>query len=244
MIKEYKVNHGILGKFRRSMHKKHSKWMKKKKVLWILFVVPLLITLWIYIIFNTNEELKGIGFKEYNSEPETYDVIAVALMASLSCYVITLLPWIIYYKTLRSECRDLECFYYREGLYLTDDSIKRGFTARDAMPQQYYTSEIKYADITRLVVNEYYPKLNVYGKGIETYYMNYELNKTERIRIIEGRFKFYLYYEEYEDFIKTLSEITGLTVEYINCPETENINTYQLLKSLGKDCVEIKTYKE
>ena len=110
-------------------------------------------------------------------------------------------------------------------------------------PEEYYTTEIKYADITQLVVNEYYPRLNVYGKGLEIYYIDYEINKTERIRIIKGRFKFYLYYEEYEDFIKTLSEKTGLIVEYINCPEIENINTCQYLKHLGKDCEDTRIYR-
>jgi len=130
------------------------------------------------------------------------------------------MPVFLYFRSLKNTCADSINYYLNETLILSDDGLEYGFVPNDSSINSYTLGRITYRDIKRLVVNTYHERLEIYGDMKLTVYSNYEENQ---IKYIENqkdiKIRFYLYYENSEDFIRTLEENTGIKVQVINKQE-------------------------
>jgi hypothetical protein len=129
-----------------------------------------------------------------------------------------------YFASLRHTCFDESNFKLRETLFLTDKGIQNVFHPLDESESNYMIQEIiPYDEIVKLIYNEYHERFQVFGKLQITRYLNYERNVVDHKIDYQAQdgysSRFYLYYENSEDFMNTVSEKSGLPIEHINYPE-------------------------
>jgi len=127
-------------------------------------------------------------------------------------------PTIIYYKQLVAKCRKTLTFKLRESLILYDDMIKNGFSfpSRDKR-DPYMINEIKYSEITRLVHNTYLNRLTLYCLVHQIIYDDYGANSVYSDKAIRNeRIDFILYYDNSDDFVKTVAERSEVELEVID----------------------------
>lgn len=220
MIKEYAVNEELRSKFIKTQHKKHPKWKKRKIVRIILYIITVLMPTYVFLILykDPNSSL----FYDSNGVPSATDTAMSAFLLSFVVFAFFGTIALIYYKFLRRTCDCAVDFKVRESLFLTDSGLKNSYHPNDrqALRRSAYVLEVKYSDITELVLNKYHGSLTIYGTLNGTHYYDIEKNEVASNYIIdpksgEGR-RFYLYYNESEDFVNKLVERSNRQLKVID----------------------------
>ncbi len=218
MTKEYKVNYSEKKRIKRKQIRKHPKWDKRK---WVRYGLVVILILLLIIIpargwFMTEQVYDGKSIDEVGIKT----LLMGSEMSFSSIAFFIGMPVFLYFRSLKNTCADSINYYLNETLILSDDGLEYGFVPNNSSTNQYTLDKIKYRDIKRLVVNTYHERLEIYGDMKLTVYSNYEENQ---ILYIENhkddKRRFYLYYENNEDFIRTLEENTGIKVQVINKQE-------------------------
>ncbi|NLM59629.1 MAG: hypothetical protein GX194_11070 [Clostridium sp.] len=209
MTKEYVPNAKRAEAMLNKYHKKHDMWKKRKVVRIIMHLLcifgPIFMVLYVY---NDRDYL-------YLGNNDIIDQIFVLVLVSI---LFLWTPTIIYYKQLVAKCRKTLTFKLRESLILYDDMIKNGFSfpSRDKR-DPYMINEIKYSEITRLVHNTYLNRLTLYCLVHQIIYDDYGANSVYSDKAIRNeRIDFILYYDNSDDFVKTVAERSEVELEVID----------------------------
>lgn len=218
MTKEYKVNYSEKKRIKRKQIRKHPKWEKRKWVRYILIVIVIATLIILPSLPWTATEFVFDG--RHIEEIGSNTLFNNFCLFFLFTIVLICMPVFLYFRSLKNTCADSINYYLNETLILCDSGLECGFLPNDSSINNYTLGRIKYRDIKRLVVNAYHERLEIYGDMKLTVYSNYEDNQ---IKYIENqkdiKIRFYLYYENSEDLIRTLEENTGIKVQVINKQE-------------------------
>jgi hypothetical protein len=221
MLKEYEVNQTRRWDLAKKQIKRHPKWNKRKWVRWTLLTLCIAAPIVGVSFALTNP---GIVFRELDGSVANIDII---LNICFSVLVFSMFPGMVtlpYFASLRGTCFDESNYKLQETLCLTDEGIQNIYHPLDASESNYAIQAIvPYHGITKLVYNNYHERLQVFGEQQVTRYLNYERNVVD-YKVVhqpnEGYSRrFYAYYENFEDFMNTVSEKSGLPIEHINYPE-------------------------
>ena len=207
MIKEYKIDENKKIEIENTQYKKHPKWKKNVWVLKTFDVIAIISP----IIIIANYYIKFI-----NVYWDLFDTIITALTAIF----IIIMTKIGYIRILRFTCDDSVSFKINETLIVTDNYFENSYKpdgegfneTRDIM-------RVKYKDIDRLLLNKYHNRLRVWGNIKDIRYFNYEKKDLDYSSYEKMGMTFYLYYEDSDEFVKTLVEKSGVELEVIDCPE-------------------------
>ncbi len=218
MTKEYKVNYSEKKRIKRKQIRNHPKWDKRK---WVRYGLVVILILLLIVI-----PARGWFMTEHVYDGKSIDEVGIKTllmgseMSFSSIAFFVGMPVFLYFRSLKNTCADSINYYLNETLILCDSGLECGFVPNDSSINNYTLGRIKYRDIKRLVVNTYHERLEIYGDMKLTVYSNYEENQ---IKYIENqkdiKIRFYLYYENSEDLIRTLEENTGIKVQVINKQE-------------------------
>ncbi|WP_346894396.1 hypothetical protein [Clostridium sp. UBA7503] len=218
MTKEYKVNHKEKRRIKKKQIRKHPKWKKRKWVRYILIVVVIASLIILPSLPWTATEFifNGRHIEEIGSNT-LFNNFCLSFLFTI---VLICMPVFLYFRSLRNTCADGINYYLNETLILSDGGLEYGFVPNNSTRNSYTLDRIIYKDIRRLVLNTYHERLEIYGDMKLTMYSNYEKNQIQFIENDKNsKRKFYLYYENSEDFIRTLEENTGIKVQVINKQE-------------------------
>ncbi len=218
MTKEYKVNYSEKKRIKRKQIRNHPKWDKRK---WVRYILIFIVIAALIILPSLPWTATDFIFDGKNIEEIKANTLYNICSASVGIVIMFIgMPVFLYFRSLKNTCADSINYYLNETLILSDDGLEYGFVPNDSSINSYTLGRITYRDIKRLVVNTYHERLEIYGDMKLTVYSNYEENQ---IKYIENqkdiKIRFYLYYENSEDFIRTLEENTGIKVQVINKQE-------------------------
>ncbi len=218
MTKEYKVNYSEKKRIKRKQIRNHPKWDKRK---WVRYILIVIVIAALIILPSLPWTATDFIFDGKNIEEIKANTLYNICSASVGIVIMFIgMPVFLYFRSLKNTCADSINYYLNETLILSDDGFEYGFVPNDSSINSYTLGRITYRDIKRLVVNTYHERLEIYGDMKLTVYSNYEENQ---IKYIENqkdiKIRFYLYYENSEDFIRTLEENTGIKVQVINKQE-------------------------
>ncbi len=218
MTKEYKVNYSEKKRIKRKQIRNHPKWDKRK---WVRYILIVIVIAALIILPSLPWTATDFIFDGKNIEEIKANTLYNICSASVGIVIMFIgMPVFLYFRSLKNTCADSINYYLNETLILSDDGLEYGFVPNDSSINSYTLGRITYRDIKRLVVNTYHERLEIYGDMKLTVYSNYEENQ---IKYIENqkdiKIRFYLYYENSEDFIRTLEENTGIKVQVINKQE-------------------------
>lgn len=207
MIKEYKIDENKKREIENTQYKKHPKWKKNVWVLKTFDVIAIISP----IIIIANYYIRFI-----NAYWDLFDSIITAL----TVIFIIIMTKIGYIRILRFTCDDSVSFKINETLIVTDNYFENSYKpdgegfneTRDIM-------RVKYKDIDRLLLNKYHNRLRVWGNIKDIRYFNYEKKDLDYSSYEKMGMTFYLYYENSDEFVKTLVEKSGVELEVIDCPE-------------------------
>ena len=143
-----------------------------------------------------------------------------SIITALTVIFIIIMTKIGYIRILRFTCDDSVSFKINETLIVTDNYFENSYKpdgegfneTRDIM-------RVKYKDIDRLLLNKYHNRLRVWGNIKDIRYFNYEKKDLDYSSYEKMGMTFYLYYENSDEFVKTLVEKSGVELEVIDCPE-------------------------
>ncbi len=216
MVKEYRVDNRKRKKLIQDRIKKHPKWKKRKWVRYILIVIVIaaLIIMPLLPWIATDFIFDGKSLEEIKSN--TLYECCSALVGIVVTFIG--MPVFIYFRSLKNSCSDNIGWITDEIIILTDKEINTGCRGSDrASIKEYYIQIIKYENIKKIVLNKYSQKLKIYGDMGLIVYSDYENDVIDHTKkhpnnttVID------FYYENSEDFIKTLEEKTGIKVQVID----------------------------
>lgn len=221
MLKEYVVNKTRRWDLAKKQVKRHPKWKKRKWVRWTLLTLCTAAPIVGVSFALTNP---GIVFRELDGSVANIDII---LNICFSVLVFSMFPGIVtlpYFASLRHTCFSESNYKLQETLCLTDEGIQNVYHPLSATESSCANQEsMPYSGMVKLVYNEYHERFEVFGKLKSITYINYERNVVDYAENHEANEgysrRFYAYYENFEDFMNTVSEKSGLPIEYINYPE-------------------------
>jgi hypothetical protein len=238
MIKEYTVDQQKKKKTVKTQRRIHPRWTKRKNIRTILYSLCVIIPPAFTLYGWSHPE-------EFN--PKGPEFLIIWGYFAISTFFIWL-PTLIYCKQLSESCVKEIRERIKESLMLLEDRLQSGYHSYyDRNYSEYTVYEIKYSDIEKLTFNKYHNRLAVFGKFKTTKYDIYEENLVgtireqeedgkikithyrknnpvkaeydDRIKDSDKLMRFYLYYNNNDDFVKTLSERSGVIVEVVNYPE-------------------------
>ena len=207
MIKEYKIDENKKIEIEKTQYKKHPKW---KKNVWVLKTFDIIAIISpIIIIANYYIRFINVYWDLFDSIITALTVIFIIIMTKIG-----------YIRILRFTCDDSVSFKINETLIVTDNYFENSYKpdgegfneTRDIM-------RVKYKEIDRLLLNKYHNRLRVWGNIKDIRYFNYEKKDLDYSRHQKRGTTFYLYYENSDEFVKTLVEKSGVELEVIDCPE-------------------------
>lgn len=207
-MKQFEVDEKKRLKFMLTQHKKHPKWKKRAWVRRILIGIFLILSI-----------AYGISLYIENNREDIY----MFFLGFMSMGILSGIPYIIYYFTLRRTCRSDVDYKTKETLILTDSEFINTYLPINAKRHCDYEKDVfKYTKIQRIVYNEYHQFLDIYGYYKTTWYIDYFNNiiGTERgIRDKNNKLRLFLYYDNNEDLINTLVEKSNVKLETVNHPQ-------------------------
>ena len=207
MIKEYKIDENKKIEIEKTQYKKHPKWKKRVWVLKAFDIAAIIVP----IIIIANYYIKVI-----NVYWDLFDSIITALTAIF----IIIMTKIGYIRILRFTCDDSVSFKINETLIVTDNYFENSYKPEgEGFDETRHITRVKYKDIDRLLLNKYHNRLRVWGNMRDTRYFNYEKKDLDYSRHQKRGTTFYLYYQNNDEFVKTLVEKSGVELEIIDCPE-------------------------
>jgi len=216
MVKEYRVDNRKRKKLIQDRIKKHPKWKKRK---WVRYGLVVTLILLLIIIpargwFMTEQVYDGKSIDEVGIKT----LLMGSEMSFSSIAFFIGMPVFLYFRSLKNSCSDNIGWITDEILILTDKEFNSGCRGSDrASIKEYYIQIIKYENIKKIVLNKYSQKLKIYGDMGLIVYSDYENDVIDHTKkhpnnttVID------FYYENSEDFIKTLEEKSGIKVQVID----------------------------
>lgn len=221
MLKEYAVNDQMQWELSKRQLKRHPKWRKSQWTRRILLTLCIIAPIAGVIFALTNP---GIAFRELDGSVANIDNV---LNMCFCILVFSMFPGIItltYFAVLRGKCFDESNYKSNETLCLTDDGLQNIFLPSDETNSNaMFEEQMPYDGMDRLVYNEYHERFQVFGKLKSIKYLDYQkgtIDYQEEHKSKKGYSRsFYAYYENFEDFMNTVSEKSGLKIKHINRPE-------------------------
>ncbi|GEM_PF-530598 len=216
MVKEYRVDNIKMKKIIQDRIKKHPKWKKRKWVRYILIfiVIAALIIMPLLPWIATDFIFDGRNIEEIGTDT-LFNNLCLFLMFAV---VFIFMPVFLYFRSLKNSCSDNIGWITDEILILTDKEINSGYRGSDrASIKEYYIEIIKYENIKKIVLNKYSQKLKIYGDMGLIVYSDYENDVVDHTKKYPNNTTVIdFYYENSEDFIKTLEEKSGIKVQVID----------------------------
>ena len=207
MIKEYKIDENKKREIENTQYKKHPKWKKRTWVLKAFNIASVILPL--SIIANYYIKIINID----------WDIVE-SIIVALGSMGVPMIIKIGYIRALRFTCDDSVSFKVNETLIITDNYFENSYKPDgEGFNETRHITRIKYKDINRLLLNKYHNRLRVWGNMRDTRYFNYEKKDLDYSRHQKRGTTFYLYYENNDEFVKTLVEKSGVELEVIDCPE-------------------------
>ena len=207
-MKQFEVDEKKRLKFMLTQHKNHPKWKKRAWIRRILIGIFLILSI-----------AYGMSLYIENNREDIY----MFFLGFMSMGILSGIPYIIYYFTLRRTCRSDADYKTKETLILTDSEFINTYLPINAKRHCDYEKDVfKYTKIQRIVYNEYHQFLDIYGYYKTTWYIDYFNNivGTERgIRDKNNKLRLFLYYDNNEDLINTLVEKSNAKLEIVNHPQ-------------------------
>jgi len=216
MVKEYRVDNRKRKKLIQDRIKKHPKWKKRKWVRYILIVIVIaaLIIMPLLPWIATDFIFDGRNIEEIGTDT-LFNNLCLFLMVAV---VFIFMPVFLYFRSLKNSCSDNIGWITDEILILTDKEFNSGCRGSDrASIKEYYIQIIKYENIKKIVLNKYSQKLKIYGDMGLIVYSDYENDVVDHTKKYPNNTTVIdFYYENSEDFIKTLEEKSGIKVQVID----------------------------
>ena len=210
MIKEYKIDENKKREIEKTQYKKHPKWKKRKWVLKTLSITSLVSPIVIMILFYIKFRSNGWDYFMF------LDYLGIAIGAWWTFFIIK----IGYIRILRFTCDDIVSFKINETLIVTDNYFENSYKPNgEGLDETRDIMRVKYKDIDRLLLNKYHNRLRVWATIKDIRYLNYKKKDLDHSYSEKDRMAFYLYYENSDEFVKTLVEKSGVELEVIDCPE-------------------------
>lgn len=171
-------------------YKKHPFWKKRLPVRLTLIAIGVLFALY-------------LGFDFYRYDGSLYSLSLGIITGSLFGF----LPYLVYWAYIRETCSEGIRSKTNEVITLGPDALVNLYLpARASRVWNYQENVFKYTKIQKI---EYFPssrKVYLYGTYLERYYKDYFEKKVGQERGIHGeRVTLFLYYEDSDDFLKTLA---------------------------------------
>ena len=193
MVKEYKVDNKLKLKLIISSYKKHPFWIKRTNVRRIVFAISMLIIIGITVFMYTGKkDIEGL------------------LIGGAAGVIIGGIPYLAYWVALRDTCSEGIRSKTNETLTLGNEELVNLYLPYRAKRYYNYEEDIfKYTKIQKLEYYEDAKKLYIYGNYKNRYYINYFNNEQGRENGVRGKnnkLVLFMYYENSDDFLKTLSE--------------------------------------
>jgi hypothetical protein len=216
MVKEYRVDSRKRKKLIQDRIKKHPKWKKRKWVRYTLIVIVIAALIIMPSLPWTATEFVFDGKSLEEIKANTLYECCSASVGIVVTFIV--MPVFLYFRSLKNSCSDNIGWITDEILILTDKEINSGCRGSDrASIKEYYIQIIKYENIKKIVLNKYSQKLKIYGDMGLIVYSDYENDVIDHTKkhpnnttVID------FYYENSEDFIKTLEEKSGIKVQVID----------------------------
>ncbi|MDY2632709.1 MAG: hypothetical protein SOV85_15385 [Clostridium sp.] len=207
MIKEYKIDENKKREIENTQYKKHPKWKKNVWVLKTFDVIAIISP--IIIIANYYIRFINVYWDLFDSIITALTVIFIIIMTKIG-----------YIRILRFTCDDSVSFKINETLIVTDNYFENSYKPDgEGFDETRDIMRVKYKDIDRLLLNKYHNRLRVWGNIKDIRYFNYEKKDLDYSSYEKMGMTFYLYYENSDEFVKTLVEKSGVELEVIDCPE-------------------------
>ena len=210
MIKEYKIDENKKREIENTQYKKHPKWKKRTGVLKTLSILSVLLPIVIMIVW----------FKEFIDNSWDFMVWLKYFLIAIGVWWTFFITKIGYARILRFTCDDIVSFKINETLIVTDNYFENSYKPDgEGLDETRDIMRVKYKDIDRLLLNKYHNRLRVWATIKDTRYLNYKKKDLDHSYSEKDRMAFYLYYENSDEFVKTLVEKSGVELEVIDCPE-------------------------
>jgi len=216
MVKEYRVDNIKMKKIIQDRIKKHPKWKKRK---WIRYILIFIAIAALIIMPSLPWTATEFVFDGKSLEEIKSNTLYECCSASVGIVVTFIgMPVFLYIRSLKNQCRGHIGYLTDEILILNDEELNKGYRGQDiSSSKEYYIDIIKYKHIRKLVLNKYYETLDIYGDMRLIVYSDYENDVIDYIKKYQNKkTTINLYYENSEDFIKTLEEKTGIKVQVID----------------------------
>ena len=206
MIKEYKIDENKKRQIENTQYKKHPKWNKRTWVLKVFDIAAIIVPISKIIIW-------------YIKINPSYDLVQ-AIIRALGSIGIVMVFKFGYIRILRLTCDDSVSFKINETLIVTDNYFENSYKPDgEGFDETRDIMRVKYKEIDRLLLNKYHNRLRVWGNIKDIRYFNYKEKDLDYSSYEKMGMTFYLYYENSDEFVKTLVEKSGVELEVIDCPE-------------------------
>ena len=149
----------------------------------------------------------------------SYDLVQ-AIIRALGSIGIVMVFKFGYIRILRLTCDDSVSFKINETLIVTDNYFENSYKPDgEGFDETRDIMRVKYKEIDRLLLNKYHNRLRVWGNIKDIRYFNYKEKDLDYSSYEKMGMTFYLYYENSDEFVKTLVEKSGVELEVIDYPE-------------------------
>ena len=210
MIKEYKIDENKKIEIENTQYKKHPKWKKRKWVLKALSIISVVLPILIMLVW----------VKEFIDNSWDFMVWLKYFLIAIGVWWAFFITKIGYIRILRFTCDDIVSFKINETLIVTDNYFENSYKPNgEGVDETRDIMKVKYKDIDRLLLNKYHNRLRVWATIKDTRYLNYKKKDLFHSYSEKDRMAFYLYYENSDEFVKTLVDKSGVELEVIDCPE-------------------------
>ena len=207
MIKEYKIDENKKREIEKTQYKKHPKWKKRVWVLKIFDIAAIIVP--ISIIVNYYIKIINVNWDLFDTIITALTQISIIIMVKFA-----------YIRALRFTCDDIVNFKINETLIVTDNYFENSYKPNgEGINETRDIMKVKYKYIDRLLLNKYHNRLRVWATIKDRRYLNYKKKDLSHSYSEKDRMAFYLYYENSDEFVKTLVEKSGVELEVIDCPE-------------------------
>ncbi len=213
MIKEFKVDDEKFKQIYNTQYKKHPKWNRtawiRKTINIATIIIPMIILVYGYIVIDKSK-----------NDWIMQSYLVPYISASIIIYGWGIIIQRCYIRILRFKCDCIVNFKLNESLILKDEYFENGYKPNgEGTSTTYDVMQVRYDEIDRLVLNKYHNRLRLYANIKDTRYYDYEKRKKDYSFEEKGDMAFYLYYENSDEFLKILSEKSGIEIEIIDYPE-------------------------
>jgi hypothetical protein len=151
------------------------------------------------------------------------DQIISAGFLSLSTFVMFWTFAVYYYRKVKRNCAGAITTRTYEVLFLNDDGMNFSYHQNNSIhDRSLLVQEIRYEDISKILINKFHNRIQLFGKIKETYYYDFAIKKPAYVDKGEDKeqsIRIYLYYDNSEDFVNELIQRSKVEPVVINEPE-------------------------